>query len=274
MNNFWQRTLTGAFLVSAIIGATLGGFWTFSGLFFIISLMGLVEFYRMASPKQKKYDYVPALVSASAIYILFGLTASRVLEFKWLEMIIPVVAYFFLIELYRHHGQTKPFEKIAITFMGFIYVTMPFSLLNNLYFLPDDTANYEIVLGIFLFLWTSDTGAYLVGRSMGKRKLFERISPNKTIEGSMGGAILAMSMAWFGISPYFTSLSRIDWMFVALIVSISGIYGDLLESLLKRSNEVKDSGTILPGHGGILDRFDSLLFSAPLVYAYVRIVSV
>ena len=259
-------------MVCVIVGSIFGGYWYFSALFFVVSLIGLVEFYNMASPREKKYDYIPSLISGAAIYILCSLTAAEVLEPKWLDMIIPVAAYFFLIELYRSHKKL-PFEKIAITFLGFIYVVLPFSFLNILYWLPARNANHEIVLAIFLFLWTSDTGAYIVGRSLGKRKLFERISPNKTIEGSAGGAALAMLIAWFFVSPKFETLGRIDWIIIALIVSISGIYGDLLESMLKRSADKKDSGKILPGHGGVLDRFDSLLFSGPLVYAYVRIVT-
>ena len=141
-------------------------------------------------------------------------------------------------------------------------------------FLPYETYNYELVLGCFIFLWVSDSGAYLVGRRFGKTKLFERISPGKTIEGSIGGIILAILVSYFVVGRYFHSLAQTEWVVVGAIVSISGIYGDLIESLLKRSVDRKDSGSLLPGHGGVLDRFDSLILSAPLVYAYIRLLQI
>jgi phosphatidate cytidylyltransferase len=185
---------------------------------------------------------------------------------------IPIAAYFFLYELYNLNAQ-KPFEAIAIVMLGIIYVALPFSLLNYLAFAPNGVYNYEVILGCFVFLWCSDSGAYIVGRAIGKTKtkLLQRISPKKTIEGAVGGVVITILVARFVISRYFLSLGQADWLVIAAIVSIAGIYGDLLESMLKRSFNKKDSGTILPGHGGILDRFDSLILAAPLVYTYIRL---
>lgn len=272
MNNLVQRIITGAVLTSLIVGTLMGGFYYFSLLFLFFSLVGLYEFYRMASPKVKKRDYLPSLFAGALIYILCALTASEIIAFEWLELLIPVCAWFFLVELYQNRKQ--PFENIGLTVLGLIYITLPFALLNYMAFWPFGFYNYELVLGIFLFLWTSDSGAYVVGRLIGRTKLFERISPNKTIEGSVGGILAALLVAWFAVSPAFDTLDRIDWLVIAGLVSISGIYGDLIESLLKRSFERKDSGSLLPGHGGVLDRFDSLILSAPMVYAYIRIIQV
>lgn len=272
MKNLVQRILTGLVLTGLIIATLLGGFYYFSFLFLFISLVGLYEFYRMAAPKVKKREYFSSMFAGAAIYVLSALTAANIIPFEALELLIPICAWFFLVELYKN--REKPFENIGLTVLGLIYITLPFSLLNYMAFLPFGFYNYELVLGIFFFLWVSDSGAYVVGRLIGRTKLFERISPNKTIEGSVGGILAAMALAWFGVKNAFDSLDGIDWLVVSAIVSISGIYGDLIESLLKRSFGRKDSGSLLPGHGGVLDRFDSLILSAPMVYAYIRLIQV
>jgi phosphatidate cytidylyltransferase len=152
-----------------------------------------------------------------------------------------------------------------------IYVVVPFSLLVITGFTQSGLSNYNptIILGFFFLLWTSDTGAYLVGISLGKHRLFPRISPKKSWEGFFGGLVFTLIVSWV-ISKYFTVISLTDWVIIALIIGIFGVLGDLIESLLKRSFDTKDSGNILPGHGGILDRFDSVIFSAPLVFLYFQ----
>lgn len=272
MKNLRQRIITGILLTGMIIGSLISGFYYFTALFLFISLVGLYEFYRMAAPKVKKRDYFASLFAGAAIYMLSAATASHIIPFEWLELLIPICAWFFLVELYKNRD--KPFENIGLTVLGLIYISLPFSLLNYMAFLPFGHYNYELVLGIFLFLWTSDSGAYVVGRLIGRTKLFERISPNKTIEGSVGGILFALAVAWFLVRPLFDTLDGIDWLVIAAIVSVSGIYGDLIESLLKRSFDRKDSGSLLPGHGGVLDRFDSLILSAPMVYAYIRLIQI
>jgi len=272
MNNLVQRILTGAVLMGLIIFSLTTGFYYFSLFFLFISVVGLFEFYRMAAPKVKKRDYFASLFAGASIYVLCALTASQLIPFEWLELLIPICASFFLVELYKNRD--KPFENIGLTVLGLLYITLPFSLLNYMAFLPFGFYNYELVLGIFIFLWVSDSGAYVVGRAIGKTKLFERISPNKTIEGSLGGIAAALLVGWLVVAPMFDSLDSLDWVAIAAIVSVSGIYGDLIESLLKRSFERKDSGSLLPGHGGVLDRFDSLILSAPMVYAYIRLIQV
>jgi phosphatidate cytidylyltransferase len=131
--------------------------------------------------------------------------------------------------------------------------------------------NARIILGFFILIWSNDTFAYLVGRSVGKTKLFQRISPGKTWEGTVGGVICTQGIA-YALSIYFTELEPIHWHVVAVIVSVFGTLGDLVESMFKRSLGVKDSGNILPGHGGILDRFDAVLVAAPFVVAYLSLV--
>jgi phosphatidate cytidylyltransferase len=132
--------------------------------------------------------------------------------------------------------------------------------------------HYGVVLGFLVILWLNDTGAYFVGSLIGKHKLFERISPGKTWEGSAGGAVFALLTAW-GLSFIFKQLDALQWIFLAILIVISGTLGDLVESMLKRSLGIKDSGTILPGHGGLLDRFDAVFLSAPFVFVYLAFIS-
>jgi len=127
------------------------------------------------------------------------------------------------------------------------------------------------VLGMLFILWASDTGAYFSGILFGKKKLFERISPKKTWEGSIGGAFLALVFA-YGFSIYFKDLSLVQWLVAAALIVIAGIYGDLVESLFKRSIAIKDSGTSIPGHGGFLDRFDGLLLASPFVAVFISLI--
>jgi len=183
---------------------------------------------------------------------------------------IPVLFLIFIFELYLK--AENPFQNIACTLLGIIYVALPFSLLNYIT-TTTQTYSYELLFGFFFIIWSCDSGAYLVGSTIGKHKLFPRISPGKTWEGSIGGAIISYGVAYL-ISGWYTSIDRIDWMVIATILIVIGTIGDLVESLFKRSINVKDSGTILPGHGGILDRFDSLIMSAPFVFTYLYLVKV
>jgi phosphatidate cytidylyltransferase len=174
----------------------------------------------------------------------------------------------YLVKLYKKN-ERKPFTNIAFTFLGIIYVAVPFALFNIAAF-EDGVYNYEIIWGCLFILWACDTGAYFAGTFFGKRKLFERISPKKSWEGFFGGAALALLFA-FGIAQFFHSYSVTEWMIIGVIIVVGGTYGDLVESLLKRSIEIKDSGTILPGHGGFLDRFDGLLIAIPFIVVYVEL---
>jgi phosphatidate cytidylyltransferase len=149
-------------------------------------------------------------------------------------------------------------------------VAVPFALINIAAF-HNGVYNFEIIWGCLFILWATDTGAYFAGTYFGKRKLFERISPKKSWEGAVGGAILALIFA-VGIAYFFKSFLMWQWLVIAAIIIVGGVYGDLVESLLKRSIEIKDSGDSLPGHGGFLDRFDGLLISAPSIVAFVELV--
>jgi phosphatidate cytidylyltransferase len=183
-----------------------------------------------------------------------------------------------VIELYRK--QEKPFDSLAHTFFSVLYTAIPFSMLPFAAFsrtgldsiLPHSSIKFSpgIILGFFILLWANDTAAYLIGITFGKHRLLERISPKKSWEGFFGGVIIAAAIAWL-LSGWLGVLDRKGWIIVSVIISIAGTYGDLVESMLKRSQGVKDSGTIMPGHGGFLDRFDSVIISFPLVYLYISL---
>jgi phosphatidate cytidylyltransferase len=179
-----------------------------------------------------------------------------------------VSAIVFFIKLYKF-SDNKPFTSIAYTFLGIIYVVIPFSLLHVIAFL-DGRYNHEIVIGILLLTWASDTGGYFAGTRFGRTKLFERISPMKSWEGFLGGFTFTVLIAVLA-SMAFPVLPWWKWLGCGIITSIAGTYGDLVESLFKRSIQIKDSGSMLPGHGGFLDRFDAMLLSLPFVAAFLKI---
>lgn len=270
MNNFVKRTLTAAVFVTVLLGCTYWNQLSFSVLFFVITIFGVWEFYTLSEkggnkPRKIIGTIAGAILFASNAWVCMGFFSLQILLIN-----IPVLFLIFIIELYLK--AENPFQNIACTLLGIIYVAFPFSLLNYIT-TTTQTYNYELLFGFFFILWTCDSGAYLVGSAMGKHKLFPRISPGKTWEGSIGGAIISYGVAYL-ISGWYTSIDRMDWMVIATILIVVGTLGDLVESLFKRSINVKDSGNILPGHGGILDRFDSLIMSAPFVFTYLYLVKV
>lgn len=203
-----------------------------------------------------------------AVFCLSFFVERGSISHRYYLLIFPLISCVYMIKLYKKF-ERKPFTNIAFTFLGIFYVAVPFALLNVASF-EDHHYNFEIMFGSLFILWASDTGAYFAGTFFGKRKLFERISPKKSWEGFIGGAVLALFFA-YGLSQFLHSLTALQWIIVGIIIIVGGTFGDLVESLLKRSIEIKDSGSILPGHGGFLDRFDGLLISAPFITAYLEI---
>ncbi len=272
MNNFVTRTLTGAVFITVLGGAILWCPLSFMFLFGVIALLGINEFYRLFGATEYKPNIYTGSLLGFVFYLISCGYVSQVLPSSAYFLVVPFVSAVFIAELYSKH--TKPFQNIGLTLLGAAYVVIPFSLLVLSGFtMPSQVVyNYNptIILGFFFLLWTSDTGAYLVGISIGKHPLFPRISPKKSWEGFVGGIVLTLVVA-FIISRFFTVLSLTDWLIIGAIIAIFGVLGDLIESLLKRSLQIKDSGNILPGHGGILDRFDSVIFSAPLVFLYLHV---
>jgi phosphatidate cytidylyltransferase len=273
-SNLTQRLITGILGSAGIITGVCLGQWTYFTMFLIICLFTLLEFYKLVGldglAPQKAFGTLCGVLIFCLSFFIEGRIEldGTFISPKYYILIFPFISCIYMIKLYKKF-ERKPFTNIAFTFLGIFYVAVPFALLNVAAY-DEGEYNYEIVLGSLLILWASDTGAYFAGTRFGKRKLFERISPKKSWEGFVGGAVLALIFV-AGLSYFLHSLTTQQWVIVGIIIIVGGTFGDLIESLLKRSIEIKDSGDSLPGHGGFLDRFDGLLISAPFIAAYLEI---
>lgn len=263
-----QRVIAALFGVIVITGAIIWNEWAYFAIFFIICTFCLLEFYSLLGLRGNLPLKTYGTVNGLFIYTLTFLVEIKILHQKYYLLIFLAFSVVYLIKLYVSTDLT-PFRNIAYTFLGILYVGVPFALLNMSVFL-DGTYHYEIIIGFLFILWASDTGAYFSGRLFGKRKLFERVSPKKTWEGSIGGGAFALFMG-FLFAQYFHSLNLVQWLSISVIIVVAGTYGDLVESLFKRSIKIKDSGKSIPGHGGFLDRFDGLLIAAPFIVAFIKL---
>lgn len=278
MTNLVRRTITGAFIVILV----LGGLWLHPVSFFLIVAVMIagtqIEYYKMIRSTGIRPQAVAGIIAGLLLYVISTMVAAGWLPGSAFLILIPVVSAVMIIELFRK--VERPFDSLAHTFFSILYTAVPFSMfpftafshtgLEPLIQMKGVEFSPGIPVGFFLLLWTNDTGAYLAGSLIGKHRLFERISPKKSWEGFFGGLILTLLVAllfsgWLGVAD------AGGWMIIAVIISIAGTAGDLIESMLKRSLGLKDSGTVMPGHGGFLDRFDSVVVSFPLVYLYIAL---
>ena len=267
-NNLTQRIITALVGVLVVVGAILWNPWSYFVVFLILTICTQIEFYNLI----KAHGIVPlkylGTFAGSLIFSLTFLIEQQILNDNWYYAVFPLVSIIYFIKLYKKN-ETRPFTNIAFTFLGIIYVAVPFSLINIIAFIQG-SYNFEPLIGMLFLLWASDTGAYFAGTAFGKTKLFERVSPKKSWEGSLGGAVLSLLFAYI-FSIYFTEISLLQWFIISGIIVIAGTYGDLVESLFKRTLEIKDSGQVLIGHGGFLDRFDGLLLSVPFIMMFLKI---
>lgn len=281
MKNFIVRTITAVFFVAAIVSCFLRP-EAMILLFGLVTGMTIWEFTGLVNEREDVN--VNQMISTVAGVYLFlamagynsGLTPAAV----FIPYLVTLI-YLMVAELYLK--QPDPVNDWAYTMMSQLYIALPFSLLSVLAFQSDDTGihyTWTVPLSVFIFLWINDTGAYLCGSLFGKHKLFPRISPGKSWEGSIGGGILVILVAvlvWYLSEQYGENplgLSAIEWAGLGLTVVIFGTWGDLVESLFKRTLGIKDSGHILPGHGGMLDRFDSSLMAIPAAVVYLYTISI
>lgn len=274
MSNFLKRTLSGALFVLIIIGSIILGRYSFFVLFLTVTIASLYEFYRMSFKARIRPQYLYGIVLGAVIFVTNYLYASGQIGHYIFLGLIPLIFSIFIVELFRSHP--RPMHNVAYTILGLLYVAFPISLLN--YFALSYSSyrvgfRTDLLLGFFTLIWANDTGAYLVGTSIGKHKLFPSVSPKKSWEGLIGGFVSTLLAAWI-ISLFYHDISLLHWLTIGMITATMSVFGDLVESLFKRSIGVKDSGKFLPGHGGFLDRFDSLLLAVPVLFVYFEIMMI
>lgn len=264
------RAITGFFFVAVMLASILLGEHAFTLFFMILSLLCTHEFYKLVQTESVKPQKRWGLVLLLSIYLSVSLHYSYGESIKYVLISIPIGFLILVAELYRKYA--NPFHNISYTLSGVLYAGIPFCFFYVLAF-TDGNYSTHYPLSFLILLWANDTGAYLFGIKLGKHRLFERHSPKKTWEGFVGGAITSIAAAAV-ISYYFYELKLVEWIGMSVIIVCAGTLGDLCESMLKRSVSVKDSGSLLPGHGGLLDRFDGLLLASPLVFVYLQLIRI
>lgn len=269
MSNFWQRTFTGIIFVIAILGGVWWHSYSYLLIFSTVVFLGILEFRDLIRTKPVRASLGWALILGAFWYLTSFFVLSGAISARWLMFVVPLIIGVFVTELFQKSN--TPLLNIACTLVIPFYVALPFSFLHFLVF-NTGIYDYQLLLGFFILIWVNDSGAYLVGVNFGRTRLFERISPKKSWEGAIGGFIITLIVAWF-IPQYLDGLLVANWLAIGVIISVMGTFGDLVESMLKRSVNVKDSGSFLPGHGGVLDRFDAVIFAAPMVCGYLVLIN-
>lgn len=277
------RSLSGAVYVALVVCSIVGGPLYSGAVFMALAMLALVELNRMMG---QKYGATVPLWQSLVACVLMGtmtmfLAGQEICVDRPMDLrvalrdnyiVVGTQAIYLLFvfgcmaaELFR---KKEPIVNWMTFVLGQVYIVLPMALLNTIS--TDGSYQAAVVLAVFVVIWVNDTGAYLSGMAFGRHKMFPRVSPKKSWEGLIGGALLATASAM--CFAYYTDyLSYLEWAFFAVVVVVCGTLGDLVESILKRTVGVKDSGTIMPGHGGILDRIDSVLFASVGAYAYLHI---
>ena len=283
MKNFITRTITGILFVAIMVtGICLRGDAMIL-LFALITGLTLWEFTGLVNEHVADTTVNRFITTAAGVYLFLafaGYCTGIVPPSAFIPYLLTLI-YLFISELYLK--QKNPIQDWAYTMLSQLYVALPFSMINVLSFQADPLSgqiayHWLLPMSVFIFLWANDTGAYCTGSLLGRHKLFLRVSPGKTWEGSIGGAVIVLIIA--AVISYFAGsdaslstlnaqLSTLKWLGLGLVVVFFGTWGDLVESLFKRTLGIKDSGNILPGHGGMLDRFDSSLMAIPAAVIYL-----
>lgn len=275
IKNLLTRTLTGIVFVSLIIAALYSCSWVFYTIFALIMLCSLKEFIGIMALKNHVVHKLFAYLFALALFTLACGTVCYSWNVPYSLVAVPLIFALCVWQLFQK--SENPFDSMVYTLFGVLYTAVPFCMLihivgGNIDTLP--TAQLHVAVIMFIFIWSNDTFAYLWGISLGKHKLFPRISPKKSVEGFVGGLLSTLVLAYCIAQRVETPLGAWQWVGAAVVIVLASTFGDLFESMLKRYAGIKDSGTILPGHGGLLDRFDSVLFSIPTFFIYLQIVKI
>lgn len=271
MKDLSRRSLTGIVYIFLMLAGAAIHPVIFAVVFGAFLYLTQLEFYQLVETAGNSPRKTAGLTLGVLFFLIcFGMV-NNILPTKSYLIFIPALIFIFLFEAFSERSGIL--QNSAVTFTGFVYVAVPFSLLNFMVHpgypnFPE--FNSKILIGVFFIVWIYDSMAYLFGSKFGKHKIHKKISPNKSWEGFIGGTVFALLLGAAN-SLIFNQLSTVNWLFVALLVVVFGTLGDLFESIIKRRLKVKDSGTMLPGHGGLLDRFDSLLFVIPVVYVWLNL---
>jgi len=279
MNNLVLRIITAivgaAIMITGILWNTITCYLTMLVLAIILQVEFLNTVQHLKSGKKNYTEYVIVVLTGITLFVSTAgyniMVAQPFIIFFFLFILFPCIIIY---ELFA--GRENPFQNIGLNITSLVYVILPFSLLAfigtngdvSVYGVSGNEHQPWILLGYFFIVWSNDTFAYFTGKAFGKHKLFERISPNKTWEGFFGGMVAGFLCAYL-LSRFVDPLTPANWLLIALIIAVFGTLGDLTESMLKRSLQIKDSSTALPGHGGFLDRFDATLIAAPFVFFYL-----
>ena len=270
LKDIYIRTITGAFFLVAVIGSILLHPLAFFGLMLVFAFIALNEFFILSGNNNGRKQNIPYFVFGILFYVITGLISLGYIDIRFAYFLLLMSPLTIAFELFRKTDAS--WSRIGTYFTGYLYISIPFGLMNALFIIPGQEGySTAILIGLFVLIWSSDVFAYLAGSMFGKHKLFERISPKKTWEGSIGGLLFALIAAYI-LSLFYTQLNLTNWLALAVIIVITGTLGDLCASMLKRTAGVKDTGTLFPGHGGVLDRFDATIFATPFVFVYVNLI--
>ena len=264
MRELLIRALSGLAYIIIVISSIIYSKETFYLVFFIMMMLCLYELKRLI-----KLSYKWTFVVATLIF--FHFTKLPFSDYKYLYFFLIISIFIpFIYQLFKPKISLTS-SKLGHYLLALAYIALPFAFLIQIPFISEKYHPY-ILIGIFAIIWLDDTFAYLIGSSVGRTKLYPKISPNKTVEGAVGGLVAAIAGSYF-ISKYIPEISIINWIIIAIILVVFGLLGDLIESKFKREAGVKDSSNLIPGHGGFLDRLDSIIFAAPFVYVYLHLIN-
>lgn len=267
MSELLKRSLYGAIYVAIVVACVIFSPYATYGLMAFFGIAGFIEIQRIYKKKSKVYG-----TTLVGILLMIGWSLNAYLNESTFEITTPLVLSFALL-VFEHiftKGSEKSSAGMGTSTMALLYLSIPLSLAPWLTAI-NEGSGYLPLLAVFIFIWTNDTFAYLIGKALGRNRISKRLSPKKSFEGLVGGVVFAVTAAYLIFKFTDHDLSNMQWVILAIIAGLGGTFGDLFESALKRSSGVKDSGNIIPGHGGILDRIDSFLFVAPLAYLYLSL---
>ena len=274
MKNLAVRTLSGIVLAAVVLGAVAWSPWSFGALLLLLLVGGMHEFYALAEARGDRPQRLIGMVTGAVLFavnfaFLSGSAGAagrlRPLLAAGMAFLLLLLPLMLVCELYRR-GE-NPAANVGVTLLGICYVALPLTLMAYIPFVGRYAWNPWTMLFFVFIIWANDVFAYLVGMAFGRHRLFERLSPKKSWEGFFGGVAGALVMGY--VASRCMGEAWWVWIGLALVAAVTGVLGDLVESMFKRAAGVKDSGTIIPGHGGILDRFDAMLLAAPFVVVYL-----